>query len=120
MITALPGAEVMIGRETGLSGVVVYSKTSIKIGRRVKLGANCLIMDHDDHPEDARSGIPKPIQIEDDVWLGANVHVMKGVKIGCGALVGANSVVTKDLPPHCVAVGAPAKVVRMLSGPEGF
>lgn len=55
-----------------------------------------------------------PIIIEDNVWLGEKVSVMPGVHIGRGAIIGANSVVTKDIPAYAVAVGAPAKVIKML------
>lgn len=54
----------------------------------------------------------KPAAIGSDVWLGANVVVKQGVTIGNGAVIGANAVVTHDVPPYCVAVGIPAKVVR--------
>lgn len=52
------------------------------------------------------------IVIENDVWLGANVIVLPGVKIGNGVIVGAQAVVTKDLPDYAIAVGVPAKVIR--------
>lgn len=55
-----------------------------------------------------------PIIIEDDVWLGEKVSVMPGVHIGRGAIIGANSVVTKDIPAYAIAVGSPAKVIKML------
>jgi acetyltransferase-like isoleucine patch superfamily enzyme len=51
------------------------------------------------------------IVIEDGVWLGMGVRVMDGVRIGEGAVVGANAVVTKDIPPYCIAVGSPARVI---------
>ena len=54
------------------------------------------------------------IIIEDNVWLGEKVSVMPGVHIGRGAIIGANSVVTKDIPAYSVAVGSPAKVIKML------
>jgi acetyltransferase-like isoleucine patch superfamily enzyme len=57
-------------------------------------------------------GQSKPIILEDDVWLGARVIVLKGVTIGQGAVIGAGSVVTRDIPPHSVAVGQPARVVK--------
>lgn len=54
----------------------------------------------------------KPPVIEDNVWLGANCTVMKGITIGEGSIIGANSVVTKDIPPYSIAVGSPAKVIK--------
>ncbi len=53
-----------------------------------------------------------PITIEDDVWLGYGVIVLKNVRIGKGAIVGAGSVVTKDIPPFAIAIGNPARVVK--------
>jgi acetyltransferase-like isoleucine patch superfamily enzyme len=52
------------------------------------------------------------IEIENDVWIGANVTIMDGVKIGSGAVIGANSLVTKNIPPYAVAVGMPAKIIN--------
>lgn len=52
------------------------------------------------------------VDIGDDVWLGAKVTVLPGVKIGKGAVIGANSVVTDDIPPYSVAVGVPARVIK--------
>jgi acetyltransferase-like isoleucine patch superfamily enzyme len=92
---------------------------------RVVIGAGCLIgelvsiRDHD-HAFD-RTGTPildqgrrtAPVVIGDDVWVGAKATVTAGVTIGSGAVVGAHAVVTHDLPAGCVAVGVPARVVRM-------
>uniref|UniRef100_UPI00313FFBA6 DapH/DapD/GlmU-related protein n=1 Tax=uncultured Nitrospira sp. TaxID=157176 RepID=UPI00313FFBA6 len=52
------------------------------------------------------------IVIEDDVWIGANAIILKGVRIGKGTIVGAGAVVTKEVPPYSVVVGNPARVVR--------
>jgi acetyltransferase-like isoleucine patch superfamily enzyme len=57
----------------------------------------------------------EPVEIGDGAWLGQNVVVGPGVRIGRGAVIGANSVVLSDVPDHCVAVGAPARVVREVS-----
>ena len=70
----------------------------------VELGASTLIMSQ---------GIAKSrVRIGPDVWIGTKVTVRRGVVIGEGAVVGANAVVTRDLPPYCVAVGVPARVVK--------
>jgi acetyltransferase-like isoleucine patch superfamily enzyme len=53
-----------------------------------------------------------PIRIEDDVWIGSGVRVLAGVKIGRGSIIGANAVVTKDIPSYSIAVGIPAKVIK--------
>lgn len=54
----------------------------------------------------------KPITIGNHVWIGENVMILKGVTIGDGAIIGAGSLVTKDIPPRCLALGSPAKVIR--------
>jgi hypothetical protein len=54
----------------------------------------------------------RPVSIEDDCWLGVNAVVMPGVTVAKGCVVGANAVVTRDLPPYMVAVGAPARIIR--------
>ena len=78
----------------------------------VRVGANCLIMDGDAHQDDPRAGKNKPIVIEDNVWLGSNVVVKKGVTIGRNSVIGMNSVVTKDIPANCVAIGNPCVVIK--------
>ncbi|MEB3218619.1 MAG: acyltransferase [Nostocales cyanobacterium 94392] len=90
----------------------------------IKIGKNCLIAAHsglfannhnftDPFEYIARQGTTrKGIVIEDDCWLGHNVTVIDGVTIGRGCVIGAGSVVTKDIPPYSVAVGTPAKVVK--------
>lgn len=54
----------------------------------------------------------KPIVINNHVWIGENSVILKGVTIGEGAVIAASSVVTKDIPPHCIAAGSPAKVIK--------
>ena len=53
----------------------------------------------------------RPVIIEDDVWIGFNATILKGVRIGRGAIVGANTVITKDVPPYTIMVGNPARAV---------
>lgn len=131
MISALDyGAEVVIGNKVGMSGTVVSAKSSIKIGDRVMCGANTTITDSDAHSLDYRDRNHSdfldvdenwtepvetaPIVIEDDVFLGSNVIVLKGVTIGKGSVIGAGSVVTKSIPPFVIAAGQPAKIVSYL------
>jgi len=91
---------------------------SIHIGNNVLTASNVLVTDSDHVVE---PGVPitrshrfntKPVRIEDNCWLGQNVVVLKGVTIGHDSIVGANSVVTKDVPPHTVVAGNPAKVIK--------
>lgn len=54
----------------------------------------------------------KPIEIGNDVWIGANVTILRGVHIGDGAVIGANTLVNKDIPPYAIVVGCPARVIK--------
>ena len=107
-------ASIEIGKGCGFSGTVIASAFKITIGNNVRCGANTLITDTDWHVEDYRVGNDAPINIEDDAWLGLNVVVLKGVTIGKGTLVGANSLVTKSLPAGVIAAGSPAKIIQKI------
>jgi acetyltransferase-like isoleucine patch superfamily enzyme len=116
IVSALePESAVRIGDDCGFSGTVIGCFASITIGHRVKCGANTLITDGDWHAEDPRSSKPRPIIIGDDVWLGVNVTVMKGVTIGANSLIGAGSIVTKDIPANVIAAGNPCVVIRNIT-----
>jgi acetyltransferase-like isoleucine patch superfamily enzyme len=97
---------------------------SIMIGNNVLMASKIYISDHNhgsyddlisDHPMSIpmdRKPICKPVSIEDNVWLGESVCILPGVTIGKGCVIGALSVVTKNIPPYSIAVGSPAKVVK--------
>jgi len=94
-------------------------KSPIQIGSGVLLAANCVLYPHDhgiapdkrirDQPLQSRGGIT----VGDHAWLGTGVIVLGGVRIGAGAVIGAGSVVTKDVPDGAIAVGVPARVIKM-------
>ena len=90
----------------------------VTIGNGVRIGAHCMIIGGNHRFGDVSKPIrqqgiePEPIVICDDVWIGGNVNIIAGVTIGSGCVIGAGSVVTHDIPPMSVAVGAPAKVIR--------
>jgi acetyltransferase-like isoleucine patch superfamily enzyme len=107
-------AAINIGDDCGFSGTVIGCEKSITLGNRVRCGANTVITDTDWHTDDPRTSPPEAVVIEDDVWLGLNVVVLKGVTIGRGSIIGANSLVTRSIPAGVVAVGTPAKVIRLL------
>lgn len=107
-------AKIVIGKGCGFSGVVIGAAISISLGDNVRCGANTLITDCDWHLDDPRSSEPKPIKIGNNVWLGVNSVILKGVSIGENSVVGANSVVTKSIPANVIAAGNPCKVLRML------
>lgn len=105
-------AEIIIGDNCGMTGAVIGASKSVIIGNDVRIGANSVISDNDWHPEDPRSGEPREVVIEDNVWVGYSTVVLKGVRIGRNSVIGACSVVTRDIPPNVVAAGNPCKVIR--------
>ena len=114
MICAAENAQIIIGKMCSFSGVSIRCHRSIILGNYVRVGANALIMDGDGHANDPRSNGSKPIVIEDHVWIGTNVMILKGVRIGKNSVIGAGSIVTKDIPANSVAVGNPCRVVKVL------
>ena len=84
----------------------------------MRCGANTYIASTDAHSDDYRAGKDRPIVLEDNVWLGLNVVVLKGVTIGKNSLIGANSVVTKDIPANVIAVGNPCRVIKQIEPKE--
>lgn len=119
------------------SSTMVISRSSIEIGDYVTIAWDCVIYDHDSHSISYKDRIAdqeqqlidfpagnmvankdwstvntSPIRIGNYAWLGFDVTVLKGVTIGEGAIVGARSVVTKDVPPWTIVAGNPARVVK--------
>lgn len=129
---------VIVGNHSYIGGGTFISRSSIEIGDNVTIAWGGTFYDHDSHSldykmrrkdideelNDIRSGSnfiknkdwsvvnSKPIKICDDAWIGMNVIILKGVTIGEGAIVGAGSVVTKDVPAWTIVAGNPARVVR--------
>lgn len=116
----VPGAAITIGEHTRVHGCCLHAYSSITIGRRCLIAGNCQIFDGSGHDLSFNSvsnriktkGSSKPIVIEDDVWLGANCIILPGVRIGKGSVIGAGSVVTREIPPMVVAAGNPARLVK--------
>ena len=115
--TCAQDAQIVIGNNVGMSGAVISSMTSIKIGNNVLIGSGVLITDNDAHPinpihrNNESKILTAPIEIKDDVFIGARSIILKGVTIGNGAVVGAGSVVAKDVPDFAIVAGNPAKVI---------
>lgn len=122
--TLSPGAEIVIGADTGMSGGSICAAGSIRIGAGCLIGANVTLADTDFHalnpanrrynrsPDDI--GVA-PIVIGDNVFIGADTFVLKGVRVGKNSVIGAGSVVTRDVPENAVAAGNPARVIRSIS-----
>ena len=117
----LPHPKIYIAASTYINrNTFLDASLSLTIGKECAIGPNCYITDHDhgttlDLPPLEQSLISQPTCIGDRVWLGANVIVLKGVTIGDDAIIGAGSVVTKDIPERAIAVGVPAKVIKYRS-----
>lgn len=109
-------AKITIGDNCGFSGTVIGCAKEIIIGNNVRCGANTMITDSDWHPDDPRTGNDSPVIIEDNVWLGYGVKVLKGVRIGENTIIGAGSIVTKDIPANVVAAGNPCRVIKKVKG----
>lgn len=133
--------KITIGNHSFIGSSTFISRSSITVGNNVTIAWGSTIYDHDSHSLDymeRRKDIDdelaelrskqnmiahknwdvvnsKPIKICDDAWIGMNSIILKGVTIGEGAIVGAGSVVTKDVPAWTVVAGNPAKVVKTLS-----
>lgn len=116
-----PGASILIGDSVGMTAAVVVSERSVRIGDRVRIGANVTIVDTDFHPlsESERrvrptEGASSPIIIEDDVFIGMHAIVLKGATIGRGAVIGAGSVVSGRVEANTIVAGNPARFVRVV------
>lgn len=116
-----PNSSIIIGNNVGISGSTITATEKITIGNNVLIGSGCIICDsdaHPIHPLDRKDCIKKtkssPIVIEDDVFIGARSIILKGVRIGHGSVIGAGSVVTKDIPPMSIAAGNPARIIKYI------
>ena len=102
------------------SFVIIADKTSITIGEHCLIGPNLFITDSDFHGveiKDRSNGNYQclPVSIENHVFIGENVRILKGVTIGEGSVIGNSSVVTKSVPPYSIYAGNPAKLLKKLS-----
>lgn len=121
LCTWRPGAEIKIGDNFGMSGGAIIAAQKIIIGNNVIVGANSTIIDTDFHPLDfdkriidSQNASPAHVIIEDNVFIGMDCIILKGVTIGKGSVIGAGSVVTNYIPPGVVVAGNPAKIIREL------
>jgi len=121
--TLFADAEISIDDDCGLSGATVCAARSVRIGRACLIGANVVITDYDFHavaPARRRAVTARdaigcaPVVIEDNVWIGMNAIVLKGVRIGRNSVIAAGSIVTHSIPENCVAGGNPARLLRRL------
>ena len=110
--TVVLGEQVFIGRNSTLD-----ISERLVIGARTLVAPGCFITDHNHRIAVGERIVDqgtatRPVEIGEDAWIGANVCILSGVRIGDGAVIGAGAVVTKDVPANCIAAGVPARVVR--------
>lgn len=116
-----PGGFLQINENSKISNISIVCQESIIIGKNVFIGGNCAIYDTDFHSlnshnrttlndSDAKT---KPVIINDSVFIGSSCIILKGVEIGRNAIVGAGSVVTKNIPENQTWAGNPAKFIRV-------
>lgn len=93
-----------------------FGRGGITLGEKVLVGpkVNIITINHDPDPENCSATYGRPVVIGDNVWIGINSTILPGVRIGYGTIIGANSVVTKDVPPMTVVAGNPARVIKTL------
>ncbi|MFH1701758.1 MAG: DapH/DapD/GlmU-related protein [Candidatus Zixiibacteriota bacterium] len=116
--------EIIIGNNVYIGYATVFSSAEkITIGNRVLIAMGAQFYDNNNHPLDPQARLENkpvekeniaPVIIEDDVWIGANAVILKGVTVGRGSVVALNSVVSKDVHPMSIVAGNPAKVVRKI------
>lgn len=114
-------ASVIIGNRVGLNGTSITCRsTFVKIGDDTKIGPDCIITDTDFHGLDPDKrlqsfpGLDRGVDIGRNVWIGIRCIILKGVTIGDNSIIGAGSVVTKDVEPDAIFAGNPAKFIRKI------
>jgi acetyltransferase-like isoleucine patch superfamily enzyme len=128
------GGEIIIGDHCYVGeGTYIWSAKRIQIGNRVLIAHNVNIHDNNSHPTESNlryldylrilglqnidenqfNLCSKQVVIKDDAWIGFNSIILKGVTVGNGAIIGAGSVVTKDVPDFAVVAGNPARIIKM-------
>ena len=131
----IEGGVIDIGENTFVGASHLVCSRSIEIGDDVLISWGCVITDHNSHSvkfserkddvfewyngrKDWTHIVSKSIQIKNKAWIGMNSIILKGVTVGEGAIVGAGSVVTKDVPAWSIVAGNPARVIRELGEDE--
>ena len=113
-----------IGDSVGISSTAIICNHSITIGNHVTIGGNTVIYDTDFHSLDPKvrksendhvNAKKKPVIIMDNVFIGAHTTILKGVSIGENSIIGACSVITKNIPPNEIWAGNPARLIRKIN-----
>lgn len=111
-------SQVSLGNNSGI-GINAFISAHVTIGNDVMMGPDCMIFTSNHGSSDLSAPMwqqpftePKPVVIEDDVWIGTRVVILPGVHVGTGSIIGASSVVTHNVDPYSVVAGNPAKLIR--------
>jgi len=114
------GAKLTIGDNCRINGALLSVGNEVHIGNNCRIAPFVHILDGDFHDllDREAEGRSSPIVLEDDVWLTTRCMVLKGVRIGQGAVVAAGAIVTKDVPPYTVVAGVPARIIKKIKRPE--
>lgn len=126
ILTRIPGAVIEIGDHVGISGATIYARSKIVIGDHTNIGGNVKILDNDFHPVDPDARLiddkeqigTAPVCIGKNCFIGCNVLILKGSKIGDNCVVGAGAVVTGSFEDNSVIAGNPARVIRRIQRTE--
>ena len=128
------GGRISVGENTYIGpGTSIQAKENVSIGNNVIIANNVVLVDNNNHPVEPekrlemsacedfmrdekwtwKDAVSAPIRIEDNVWIGRDARVLKGVTIGKGSVVALGAIVTKDVPPKAVMGGVPENVIRI-------
>jgi len=137
---ALFGGVITVGDNTYIGpGTSIQAKNHIVIGSNVIIANNVVLLDNNNHPTSPEMRLQmsacedymhdelwswkyaesSPVVIEENVWIGRDARILKGVTVGKGSIVALGAVVTHDVPPYCIVAGNPARIVKELPKPEG-
>jgi acetyltransferase-like isoleucine patch superfamily enzyme len=108
-LVAFAGARIVVGPEVMLNACSVSAQREVVFERRATVGPGSRIYDFTHDLDDARTGSAAPVRVGAHTWIASDVTVLPGVTIGAHCVIGARSVVTRDVPPHTLAFGAPAE-----------
>lgn len=114
-----PGGVLEIGENTRLNGPTISVSERVIIGKNCRIAPHVIIMDSDFHATGDRlaKGKGGAIIIEDSAWVATRATILKGVRIGKGAVVATGAVVTKDVPAYTLVAGVPAKIIKKIQKP---
>ncbi len=118
--TYLPNAVIKIGNNCKINGTIIHANEEVLIGDDVRIGPGSVICDNDSHKvalsvsERAKMPNSSPIHIQNNVWIGMNCIVLKGVTIGENTIIAAGSIVTKNCDKNSIYAGNPAKFVKRI------